>query len=55
MSWRILLDMWVSKRECVEVAILHKLTIKAFIHLLGGKHNIFGIEHVLLMLRSFYV
>lgn len=43
-SCRILLDMWVSKRGGAEAAILNKLTIKAFINLLGGKHNIFGIE-----------
>ena len=55
MSCRTLLAMWVSKRGGIEVELLNKVTIKAFINLLGGKHNIFGIEHVLLMLRFFYV
>lgn len=53
MSCRSLLEMWVSKREGVEVAILNKLTIKAFINLLGGKYNIFGIEACLTHVEIF--
>lgn len=45
--------MCVRKRGGIEVVLLNKLTIKAFINLLGGKHNIFGIEACLTHVEVF--